>query len=52
MSPAVTYTKLGDKTPVTLGACFYREFNADHRSEGNSTTVSGTVKFQAALLTM
>jgi hypothetical protein len=32
-------------TQVVLSARFYQEFNADKRWEGNSTTVSGTVKF-------
>jgi hypothetical protein len=45
IGPALTYTTLVDKTPVILSARFYQEFNADHRWEGNSTTVSGTVKF-------
>lgn len=45
IGPALTYTTLIDKTPLILSARNYQEFNADKRWTGNSTLVSGTIRF-------
>jgi hypothetical protein len=41
----LSYTTIIDKTPVVLNLRHYREFNAEHRWEGNSTLASGTIRF-------
>jgi hypothetical protein len=45
VGPGLEYTTLINKTPVILNARYYQEYSAEHRWEGSSTILSGTVKF-------
>jgi hypothetical protein len=38
-------TLIGGKIPLIINMRTYREFNADHHWEGNSTTASATIRF-------
>jgi hypothetical protein len=45
IGPGLSYTTLIDKTPLILNVRHYHEFNAEKRWEGNSTVLSGTIRF-------
>jgi hypothetical protein len=45
VGPGLSYTTLVGKTPVIINIRRYWEFNAENKWEGNSTFISGTVRF-------
>jgi hypothetical protein len=45
IGPGLSYTTVIGKTPFVFGLRHYREFNAEHRWEGNQTIASGTIRF-------
>jgi hypothetical protein len=46
IGPGLSYTTvIGGTTPFTFNLRYYREFDAEHRWEGNSTIASGTIRF-------
>jgi hypothetical protein len=42
---ALTYTTLVRESPLILSARYYQEYNVENRWTGNSTFLSGTVRF-------
>ena len=45
IGPGLTYTTLLGQTPFILNVRHYHEFNAHNRWEGNSTVLSGTIRY-------
>jgi hypothetical protein len=45
IGPGLTYTTLLGQTPFILNVRHHNEFNAHNRWEGNSTVLSGTIRF-------
>jgi hypothetical protein len=45
IGPGLIYTTLLGQTPFILNVRHYHEFNAQNRWEGNSTVLSGTLRF-------
>jgi hypothetical protein len=45
IGPGLIYTTLLGQTPFILNVRHYHEFNAQNRWEGNSTVLSGTIRF-------
>jgi hypothetical protein len=45
IGPGLTYTTLLGQTPFILNVRHYHEFNAQNRWEGNSTVLSGTIRY-------
>ena len=45
IGPGLIYTTVVGATPLILNLRYYREFNAEHRFEGNDTIASATIRF-------
>jgi hypothetical protein len=41
----LSYTTVIDDKPFIFNLRYYREYDAEHRWEGNSTIASGTIRF-------
>ena len=45
IGPGLSYTTIVDKTPYTFNLRSYHDYDAKNHFHGNSTIVSGTVRF-------